>query len=109
MAEVIVQDEGSEITIRGNGELDLAVADEFKSALQTAVASGRQVTVDFRGAHFIDSAILAALAINGKAMFDRGDRLKVLVSEGTHPEYVLEMVGFSEFMQISSSTLSKEA
>jgi anti-anti-sigma factor len=84
------------------GELDLYVGKEFDKALADAVATGQPVTVDFLSADFIDSAILHSLAKHGKTMSDRGDRIKVMVTPGSHPEYVLETVGFRALMDIES-------
>lgn len=97
---VIVDDDGA--TITGTGELDLGIGREFDAALAGAVASGRPVTVDLAGATFVDSAILQSLAIHGKTLRDRGERLAVIVTSGGYPEYVLKVVGFGCLMDITA-------
>lgn len=95
---VVIGDIGA--TVSGTGELDLKSAGKFGSALAEAVASGKPVTVDFLKADFIDSAILALLVVHGKALFERGERLKIIVATGGYPGQVLKTVGFDCLMDI---------
>ena len=95
---ITVEDNGA--TIVGIGELDLGIGDEFDAALAEAAASGEQVTVDFRGVDFIDSAILQSLATHGRTIDKRGDQLRIIVASGSYPQYVLRVVGFDCLMDI---------
>lgn len=88
--------------VTGTGELDLTIGSEFDEALARAVEKSKQVTVDFTGADFIDSAILQSLAINGRQMYDRGTRLKVIFLSKSYVEYVLRTVGFDALMDFEA-------
>jgi len=90
-------------TVIGEGDLTLFNAEQFIGALDEAIASGDAVTVDIRNATYIDSAIIAALIGPAKTLIDRGARLNVLVTEGAHPQYVLNLVGFKTLMDIQAS------
>lgn len=87
-------------TITGVGELDLRFGEQFRQALSDAVASGHEIVVDLRQASYIDTAIVAALVPPAKAMLERGGRLKVLVTSGGYPNYVLKTVRFADIMEI---------
>jgi len=90
-------------TIAGEGDLTLFTAEVFIRALEEAIASGGGVTVDFRNASYIDSAIIAALIGPARILLDQGSRLNVIVTEGAHPQYVLNLVGFKSLMNIEAS------
>lgn len=87
-------------TISGKGELTLYVVEQFKQALFDAVASGNEIVVDFRQTSYIDTAFVAALVTPAKARLEQASRLKVLVTEGSHPQYVLKISGFPDLMDI---------
>jgi anti-anti-sigma factor len=97
---VACQDE-NEDTITASGTLDLTHAEELNQLLWQATMSFDSVVVDLRKAMFIDTAILGCLATAGKAMLNKGKRLKLLVSAESHPAYVLRTVGFGQLMDIS--------
>lgn len=56
--------------------------------------------MDLRDVSYVDTSIIAALVLPAKAMMKRGTRLKVLVTEGAYPQYVLNTVGFKDLMDI---------
>lgn len=95
-------------TVIGKGSLDLYVAEQFKQAISEAVASGKEVIVDIRQASFIDTAIVVALAVPAKKMLERGSRLRVIVADGAHPQYVLNIVGFTDIMDIVAEQLDSQ-
>jgi len=99
-AEITISAEGSTVTIKGAGSLDLTNAQRFREGLVSASASAEEVVVDLRSAVFIDTAILEYIARGAKTMLDRGKQLKVLVRDNSHPQYVLKTVGFEELMDI---------
>lgn len=92
--------DGNAATIIGTGEMDLSISEDLDIKFADAIASTKDVTIDFREALFIDSAILASLVKAGKALMNAGARLKVIVIAGTHPDYVLKTVGFAALMDI---------
>jgi anti-anti-sigma factor len=107
VAEIRIDRDEENVTISGSGALDLSNADEFRRGLSSASSVAQHVTVDLRSATFIDTAILEYLARAAKAMLDRGKRLKVMVAENGHPQYVLETVGFPEIMDIEVVPVSQ--
>lgn len=103
-AEISVIREGEKVTVTGAGALDLTNAQRFREGIVTASLTADDVVADLRGAIFIDTAILEYLAKAAKAMLSRGKRLKVVVSEKSHPLRVLRTVGFGELMDIEVSS-----
>jgi anti-anti-sigma regulatory factor len=95
---VAIGDNGA--IVIGSGELDLKISNKFGAALEKAVSSGKPVTVDFFKVEFIDSAILQFLVIYGKALLERGDRLKVITAADSYPSQILRTVGFDCMMDI---------
>jgi anti-anti-sigma factor len=91
--------EGSH-AVTGEGDLDLYVVEHFQQALSDAVASGQEIVVDLRSSSYMDTAIIAALVPPAKARLAQGSRLKVLVTEGAYPQYVLKITGFADLMDI---------
>jgi anti-anti-sigma factor len=100
VTEINVTRNGPEVIVKGTGALDLSNAKELRLALDGATMSAESVVVDLRSAVFIDTAILECLARAGKAMIERGKRLKILTSELSHPLRVLRTVGFSALVDI---------
>jgi anti-anti-sigma factor len=98
--EVMVSNDETACTVRATGELDLRMAREFESALMNAAMTGKPVIVDLLSAIYIDTAILASLARLATTLLHKDERLKVLVTSGSHPEYVLKTVGFDSIMDI---------
>jgi anti-sigma B factor antagonist len=64
-----------------SGELDLAVADQLRAALDEAIAAGGEVLVVLGECEFIDSTGIALLVLARKELAGRGGRL--LLSEPT--------------------------
>jgi anti-anti-sigma factor len=92
----------NEVVVTATGELDLRVAEEFDRKVSEAIRSESSVTIDLSRATFIDSAILQVLAKCGKALYDRDERLRVITTPGSHPQYVLDTVGFGTFMDLDT-------
>lgn len=88
----VVEDE-QVVTVVGHGDMDLEIAPQLAGEIETAVASGKNVVVDLRPAHYIDSAIIQNIIDGARAMSRAGRQLKVLVSRKGHPSYVLRMTG----------------
>lgn len=77
------------------GELDFYDSKEFGAVLQQAMADAEDVAVDLKGAYYIDTAITAKLAFAGRAMMERGKRLRVLLTMGSQPRRTLNLAGLS--------------
>ena len=63
--------------IRAEGEFGLENADEFRSVVDVALASGRPVVVDLSGVDFMDSTGLSVILIALKDAWARGQALLV--------------------------------
>ena len=99
-AKVAISRDGDAITVVGSGSLDLYSADEFGAALKEATGSAKSVVVDFTPAYYIDTAILNCLVVAARQLLPAKGRLKVLVAEGGHPQYVLKTVRFDTIMDL---------
>lgn len=95
--------------VKASGELDLRVAGEFENALMNAALTDLPVVIDLQPAVYIDTAILAAMARLAIMISKKGHRLKVLVASGSHPEYVLQTVGFDSIMDIEHIAVPAES
>lgn len=107
-AKISVTTNDSTVEITGVGALDLYSSDEFGDALKQAAITAENVVVDLRGATYIDTAIIADIAIAGNKMLGRGKRLRVLLTQGTHPLRVLETVGFSALVEMVVETANDQ-
>jgi len=99
-ANIAVDSDGDQVMVAGRGELNLHTASEFKKALKSALASGKDIQIDFRNVRFIDSAIMACLVETGKALKRAGRELCVIVARDGQPEYSLRIAGLKMLMQI---------
>jgi anti-anti-sigma regulatory factor len=95
---------GPAVTIVAGGLLDLTNSSEFERELQQAAATAESVTVDFRDALFIDTAIVQYLATAAMTLMKRGSRLHLVVKPGSHPERVIGILGFAHLMSIEVAT-----
>ena len=102
-ANIVVTEQGPEVTITCSGSLDFTNTSDFHNKLRYAAASAEKVVVDLRDAMFIDTAVLEYIARAGKAMLDRGKRLEVVCAENSHPERVLKISGFDQLMDIKAA------
>jgi anti-anti-sigma regulatory factor len=77
--------------------------------MMRAARGSNTLTIDFRPAEYIDSAILQALVEMYSALSRRNGRIRILVVEGGHPEYALKTVGFDTLMEINSESYPGKA
>lgn len=85
----------AKVVLTCTGAMDLQNSEEFRDKLMEAADSTKDVVVDFRSVIYIDTAILTGLAKAAKKMRERGKRLKLLLSDKTHPQRTIEITGFS--------------
>jgi len=95
--------EGDTVTIVCKGALDLHNCQDFREMLMAESAAAEEVIVDFLAVDYIDTAVLADLARAANKMIARGKRLKVKVSEPSHPLRTLQITGFSAVMDVLPS------
>jgi anti-sigma B factor antagonist len=96
--KVKVEDESGTIVVCPEGELDLAVADAFRTVLQDALRTAhRAVQIDLAAVTFIDSTALAVLVDAWRQAEERGVTLCVL-----HPapnvRRVLDITGLDRLL-----------
>jgi anti-sigma B factor antagonist len=81
------------------GELDLATAKQFKTAVTDRLTAGRAVVLDLIGLAFCDSTGLGALAgLHRRAVTIGGDLRLAAVQPGV--EHVLKLTGVSSVVPI---------
>ena len=84
--------EGSPVA-RIRGEIDMSNVGELSLTLQSAVAhAAAGLVVDFSGTEYLDSAGLHFIFDLGKRLRDRGQRLYLVVPEGSPVAAVLDIV-----------------
>jgi len=91
--------ENGALTVTCSGDLDLHVAEKLQSALEEARES-KSATVDFRAVSYIDTAIAAVLISTARTLQNTDHRLKVIATNGSHPQYVLRIMGLAALMDI---------
>jgi anti-anti-sigma regulatory factor len=104
LPEVSVVRDGLQMTIVGKGLLDLSNSGEFAHELKSALDTAEQVVVDLRYAVFIDTAVVQYLASAIVKLRQRDKRLQVRVMENSHPERVIQVLGFDQLMDIEVET-----
>jgi anti-anti-sigma factor len=96
--EVAVEDESETIVVCPEGELDLAVADSFRTALQDAVRrADRAVQVDMAAVTFIDSTALAAL-IDAWRQARQRDVVLCVLRPAPNVRRVLDITGLDQLL-----------
>ena len=80
--DIRVGEEGKELTVRANGELDVASAKSFEDELRQAIESGASpVVLDLEGLTFIDSTGLRALLMVAELSRSKGRPLRIRASK----------------------------
>jgi anti-anti-sigma factor len=92
-----------EISIRVDGDLDLTSVPSFQAAAAKAseMRGERRLVIDLTGTDYIDSAGLEQLLIVNRKLMAQGERLKVNVTDGSQPQTVLTITGFSAVMDVT--------
>lgn len=93
--------ENNALTVTCSGDLDLHIADRLQGAFEEAKESGL-VTADFRSVTYMDTAIAAVLISTAKTLQHSEHRLRVVVTDGSHPQYVLRIMGLAALMDIEA-------
>jgi anti-sigma B factor antagonist len=98
-------EERSGITIaRVRGEIDMSNAGDLTVTLQRAVrhvAAG--LVLDFSGTSYLDSAGLHFIFDLGKRLRDRGQRLELVVPEGSPVGAILDIVNVEMLAPVSQT------
>jgi anti-sigma B factor antagonist len=93
LADIHVEDVGGITVARIRGEIDMSNADELGSTLQNAVEHvSAGLVIDFTPTGYLDSAGLHFVFDLGKRLRDRGQRLHLVVPEGSPVASVLDIV-----------------
>lgn len=82
------------LAIEISGELDMAVADQVKAQLRSAMAESDEIVVVLTGCEFIDSTGIATLLLARNAFAQSGGRL-VLCGPTEQVHRVLEISGIA--------------
>ena len=93
-----MEDESGTIVVGPEGELDLAAADSFRTALQAAVRSAdRAVKVDLAAVTFIDSTALAVLVDAWRRARER-DVVLCVLRPAPNVRRVLDITGLDRLL-----------
>ena len=109
IATVSVVKNGDDVVIECEGTMDLHNSKEFHDVLVEASCVADNLVVDLLAVAYIDTAILADLAVAANKMIARGKRLKVKVTEPSHPLRTLQITGFSAILDVLISTKEEPA
>lgn len=104
----VVKDDGG-VVIECGGAMDLHNSKEFHDVLVEASGLADNLVVDFLAVAYIDTAVLADLAVAANKMIARGKRLKVKVTETSHPLRTLQITGFSAVLDVLISPKEEPA
>lgn len=98
--------DGAGQTLSLSGELDLANAETFATALETAERESATVTIDMTALEFIDSTGIAVLVAAHHRLNEGGDtiRLRLVSSEATAVKRVMTLTGLDETMPFVAAT-----
>jgi anti-anti-sigma factor len=91
-ASVTHEREGGASCISVSGEFDMALADEYRAALDAALETDEPLLVDLHSCTFIDSTGIA-LVIRAFQLAERFNLRFALVASGPQVRRVLEFVG----------------
>jgi anti-sigma B factor antagonist len=96
--EVTVEDESGTIVVCPEGELDLAAADAFRTALQDALRRARRaVQVDLAAVTFIDSTALAVL-VDAWRQAEERDVVLCVLRPAPNVRRVLDITGLDRLL-----------
>jgi anti-anti-sigma factor len=95
--------------IRPVGEIDLAVADEFRATILEALAEGAtdHLAIDFSEVTFLDSTGLNVIATALKETRSRGGRM-VIVGPSERVRLVLEITGMTKIINIRDALVGDD-
>jgi anti-anti-sigma factor len=102
LADVAFEEKDGISVARVRGEVDMSNAGELAASLQGVVehvAAG--LVLDFSGTSYLDSAGLHFVFDLGKRLRDRGQRLELVVPEGSPVAAILDIVGVESLAPIS--------
>ena len=86
--------------LRVDGELDIAVAEQFSAAIQKQLLGARPVVVDLSGCTYLDSTILNVLV---RASNAAPDRLGVIVPEASRVRKLFKITNLEVPLRLSNS------
>ena len=97
-------DEGSQVRVALDGELDLSNTGIFETNLTEAIDSGKKVVIDLGRLKFIDSTGLALIV----EMLGRNDaeRFSFLPSASSDVRRLLKLTGLDERMVLSTTDVA---
>jgi anti-sigma B factor antagonist len=93
LVERSLRPSGHEIQVEG--EIDLAVADQLKEALEKAAAEHDQILIGLQRCEFIDSTAIAVIVFAHNEMATRGKRVAVY-GAGGQVLRILSMTGLTQ-------------
>jgi anti-anti-sigma factor len=102
-----VDHRSSWFVVRPAGDIDLAVADEFRATVLEALAQADRVAIDFSRVTFLDSSGLNVIAHALKQTQEDGSQL-ILVGLSARLRSVLEITGLTTVLDIRDDLAGEE-
>lgn len=95
--QVMLQKDGTVLTVRPVGRLDAVTVSSFSEQLEQELEDVTDVIVDFAQSDYISSAGLRVLMITQQKLAERGGGIKVVHAGDTIRE-ILGLTGFLDFV-----------
>jgi anti-sigma B factor antagonist len=100
---ISAQQVGDMTVVIASGELDMAVADQFRARLHDVISAGAaQMVVDLTSVTFVDSTILGVLVGARNQLGHDGDRLRIVCSNAAVLK-TFRLTGLDEVFAIRGS------
>jgi anti-anti-sigma factor len=101
LADVAFEERSGIPIARVRGEVDMSNAPELGATLQAAIQHGSAgLVLDFTETDYLDSAGLHFIFDLGKRLRDRGQRLELVVPDGSPVQTVLEIVNVNTLADV---------
>ncbi|MEO3945532.1 STAS domain-containing protein [Gorillibacterium sp. CAU 1737] len=106
--EVIAREEADQHTIYVKGELDLAVAAEFRSAIEPLISTDKEVILDMGELTYIDSTGMGILIFFLKARKEE-NRAFAVQNIPQKIKKLLDLTGITRFLPVQDGAPGQEA
>jgi anti-anti-sigma factor len=95
------------VVVHPAGEIDLAVADEFRATVLDALERADRVAIDFSEVTFLDSSGLGVIAAALKQTQNDGGQL-IVVGLSERVRAVLEITGMTKILDIRDDLVAED-
>ena len=96
----VSDDDGGDGVLTLHGELDLSVAVEVRSLLETEIGNGRDITIHLSGLEFVDSTGLATLLRASEYAASEGHGIRLIGPVQDQVRRVLRLTGLNQALTV---------